>query len=334
MYAKWKFLPRSRKWMTCLGGVAIVVFCILLFLNRTESPEVRPVTAARVTIGPSANELPEVVRNQPSKYAFRYRLNEEQICHGWRNGSDDSGPFLLIFVSSAPDHAERRLAIRRTWANRRDVSRWSVVVIFLIGAPSGRDGQPLLDDESFGYHDIVQGDFIDSYRNLSIKSIVGLNWTREFCAGAEYVMKTDDDVYINVKLLVDFLRAQGRRRWIGGCIKQSRAPAPFDRHGVQVPMVIGHPPFVAGAGYVLSGDIVADLYQVALRKTLVPVEDAFITAYCAQDIGIRPSHYDGFNCGEPVFDDCHMRYKFVGHHVNPQRQSQIWNALHSKDSTC
>ena len=31
------------------------------------------------------------------------------------------------------------------------------------------------------HHDIVQGDFLDTYRNLSYKNIMGQLWASEFC---------------------------------------------------------------------------------------------------------------------------------------------------------
>ena len=31
------------------------------------------------------------------------------------------------------------------------------------------------------HHDLVQGDFLDTYRNLSYKNIMGQLWASEFC---------------------------------------------------------------------------------------------------------------------------------------------------------
>ncbi len=46
----------------------------------------------------------------------------------------------------------------------------------------------------------------DTYLNLTLKTVMGLKWTAKFCNVAEFVMKTDDDIFVNVPLLLDALR--------------------------------------------------------------------------------------------------------------------------------
>ena len=43
--------------------------------------------------------------------------------------------------------------------------------------------------------------FQDTYHNLTLKTIMGLKWTSIFCSQARFVLKTDDDIYVNVELL-------------------------------------------------------------------------------------------------------------------------------------
>ena len=77
-----------------------------------------------------------------------------------------------------------------------------------------------------------------------------------------------------------------------GCIKQLSAPPAVGADGRPAPP--GHPQFAAGAGYVVSGDLVGDLYQAALRVPLLPVEDVFITGYCAKMAQAwPPRHHTG-----------------------------------------
>ena len=53
--------------------------------------------------------------------------------------------------------------------------------------------------------DILQWDFIDHYRNLTIKSILGLKWASDFCSTAKFVVKLDDDVFFNAANLMSLL---------------------------------------------------------------------------------------------------------------------------------
>ena len=68
----------------------------------------------------------------------------------------------------------------------------------------GNDTSPLqvnVSKESDEFDDIIQEDFIDSYANLTVKSLMLLKWYTQHCHTVPYVLKTDDDVYINLKNL-------------------------------------------------------------------------------------------------------------------------------------
>ena len=85
---------------------------------------------------------------------------------------------------------------------------------------------------------------------------------------------------------------------------------------------------MAGAGYVLSGDLLGPLYTASLDTSLVRVEDAFLTGYVARRVGgVRKVHSDKFSCGELVMRDCDMVNRFTGHKVTPDRMRKIWHTL-------
>lgn len=91
-------------------------------------------------------------------------------------------------------------------------------VIFVIGQPREAVLQDKLEEESVTYHDIVVADFVDSYRNLSYKALTAMHWIREYCLGAKYIVKTDDDVFVNIFALDRFLNhaVQAAERVRGG----------------------------------------------------------------------------------------------------------------------
>jgi hypothetical protein len=39
---------------------------------------------------------------------------------------------------------------------------------------------------------------LDTYRNLSYKNILGKHWAAIYCKQAEFVIKTDDDVFVDM----------------------------------------------------------------------------------------------------------------------------------------
>lgn len=89
-------------------------------------------------------------------------------------------------------------------------------VIFVVGKSNEVSIHNKLREESLMYHDMVVADFIDSYRNLSYKALTAMHWIREYCQGAKYIVKTDDDVFVNIFALDRFLNhathaAEGQR---------------------------------------------------------------------------------------------------------------------------
>jgi hypothetical protein len=59
-------------------------------------------------------------------------------------------------------------------------------------------------EESDRYGDILQGDFIETYFNLSFKSIMSWQWMHKRCnlSLVQAVLKVDDDVMVNTPLLL------------------------------------------------------------------------------------------------------------------------------------
>ncbi len=48
----------------------------------------------------------------------------------------------------------------------------------------------------------------DTYHNLTLKTTMGLKWTAIFCPQAQFVLKTDDDIYVNLEYLHRSLRQE------------------------------------------------------------------------------------------------------------------------------
>ncbi|NXH38453.1 B3G5B glucosaminyltransferase, partial [Dicaeum eximium] len=59
--------------------------------------------------------------------------------------------------------------------------------------------------ESRQHGDILQGDFADTYGNLSRKTLLLLRWARACCAPAPFLLKADDDVFVNVPAVATYL---------------------------------------------------------------------------------------------------------------------------------
>ncbi|KAG4077302.1 hypothetical protein HA402_009931 [Bradysia odoriphaga] len=117
--------------------------------------------------------------------------------------SPDSGKTAVIIVHSARSHFERRTLIRQTYGTIYNVNNIRILaVVFMLGSSDGDLNTPTdttkLQMEMDRYRDIIVGDFVDHYRNLTLKAIMAFEWLTTHCRQARFLIKTDDDVVINI----------------------------------------------------------------------------------------------------------------------------------------
>lgn len=60
--------------------------------------------------------------------------------------------------------------------------------------------------ESYLYNDIIQERFHDTYNNLTLKSVMLLKWANTYCDKGTYLMKSDDDIFVNIPSLLKILK--------------------------------------------------------------------------------------------------------------------------------
>ncbi|NXV71492.1 B3GT4 galactosyltransferase, partial [Atlantisia rogersi] len=89
--------------------------------------------------------------------------------------------------------------------------------------------------ESQRHRDLLQGAFADTYANLTLKTLLLLRWAATRCPQAPFLLKADDDVFVNLPALTNYLAAThppptlyfGRIHW---WVKPNRDPQ--NRHHV------------------------------------------------------------------------------------------------------
>lgn len=104
---------------------------------------------------------------------------------------------LLFLVHSAISHYQHRIAIRKYFSLLQ--YKWKLV--FILGQSSQEEENRQVSFEASMFGDIVQGRFIDTYRNLTLKHLLGLAWASIRCSQVQSVLKVDDDVFVNYYLL-------------------------------------------------------------------------------------------------------------------------------------
>lgn len=103
---------------------------------------------------------------------------------------------LLAVVISAPQNVKMRKMIRKTWGHVMKTSQ-SMSVVFFVGHSTDEGVNIAIIWENHRYNDIVTGDFVESYKNLSLKGLHFIEWTYSHCSHVKWVLKVDDDVVVN-----------------------------------------------------------------------------------------------------------------------------------------
>ncbi|XP_073989300.1 UDP-GalNAc:beta-1,3-N-acetylgalactosaminyltransferase 2-like isoform X3 [Rhodnius prolixus] len=86
-----------------------------------------------------------------------------------------------------------------------------------------------LEIESRTYKDILFFDLIDVYKNLTLKLFEYLKWTQNI-GGYKYILKTDDDVFVDVKTVLSVLTSHGYDDWDWwSCFREGFTPPKFGK---------------------------------------------------------------------------------------------------------
>ncbi|XP_061580941.1 N-acetyllactosaminide beta-1,3-N-acetylglucosaminyltransferase 2-like isoform X2 [Cololabis saira] len=266
----------------------------------------------------------------------RLRISPPRGCGGG-NGGGNGAPFLLLAVKSLVPHFARRQAIRETWGRAGVVGGRSVVTLFLLGDASPADHHPalqgMLGEEARLHGDLLQWDYRDSFFNLTLKDVLFLQWFGRRCRRARYVLKGDDDVFVNtprvLQLLAGLDQVQTQDLFLGDVISAA-APHRDPQLKYFVPESVfegSYPPYAGGGGYLLSGELALRLLAASRRVALYPIDDVY-TGMCLQKLGVAPQRGDGFRTfgldaalrGNP----CVYRSLVLVHGCSPQELMELW----------
>jgi hypothetical protein len=247
----------------------------------------------------------------------------------------NSNIFLVIVVFSAVEHFIHRDVIRHTWASE---SPEAVKVLFLVGLANNRTIANLVNVEYKINGDILLVNITDTYDHLTLKSIAMLEWLPRNCANIAYVLKVDDDTLVNVPKLLDSLRHVANNHFIMGNIiagaqpmrdRSSKWYTPTDLYPQAT-----YPDYVSGSAYVISGDLIQDLYGSTRWVPFFWVEDIYITGLCAGKLNASLVHNSKFKSLTPTHDFCMIGRYLTVHRVKPKVLLKHWTWYSQNKQTC
>lgn len=147
------------------------------------------------------NKIPSI--SPINMYNYSFSKTCEEKC------KDLTSLGLVIIVKSALDNFERRQVIRNTYGDENRFPDINIRTVFLLGIKDFSNEynvQQSIDEESKTFRDIVQANFIDSYFNNTIKTMMGLTWVSKYCPYSKFYYFSDDDMYVSTKNLIHFIK--------------------------------------------------------------------------------------------------------------------------------
>ncbi|XP_074522570.1 beta-1,3-galactosyltransferase 1-like [Halichoeres trimaculatus] len=238
-----------------------------------------------ITLPPYKSPGPYLVE-YPYKYHFT--INEPYACKKYK-------PFLVLVVPVAPNNRAHRDIIRSTWGGESLVLGKVVQLFFLLGQQSGvgvEELQEKLLEESKEYGDLIQSNFVDCYKNLTIKTMVMMEWLDTYCSGTPYAMKIDSDMFLNVPNLIRMLLNSTKTNYLTGLVVRGGAVLRDPKSKWYIPASLYprefFPPYVYGMAYIFSLDLAKTLVEASKHVKPIYLEDVFV-GLCMQHLRIPPT---------------------------------------------
>ena len=308
--------------------------------EKLSDPEFRrncPDPDLNLVLGSQTNNQPYLGQ------ALQLRLDHPGIC--FDSSGNEESIFIIVLISTLPRHFELRRAIRETWGNDKDILGENIRLVFVMGFTQ-IDVQLLQEQvkrEDDKYGDIIQANFMESFQNLTLKVVLGLKWVTENCRHAKYMYKGDDDMFVNLNHIVSYLkenRIKGPamyRYYLGSVLYRSvRVTRENSKYYVPDKLYSGRyfPPYCSGGGYIISTDIIPEMYHKSLETAFIPIDDAY-QGILMSKIGVKPVTHKGFKNWGAKTDVCSLRDVMVVHGFkSPTTLKAVWKNYTTPIGNC
>ncbi|XP_037536665.1 beta-1,3-galactosyltransferase 1-like [Nematolebias whitei] len=211
------------------------------------------------------------------------------------------------------------------------------LTLFFTGLPETGDLRPIqeeLEHESRLHEDIIQMDFMDSYQNLTLKTLMMMKWLGSHCPNTSFAMKVDADIFVNVFHLKDRLRTSPTQSFITGSVIWDGRPRrdPSSKWYLSKDMYPedSFPPYVSGAGYVFSSDLAGRISWASRSVQLIPMEDVYV-GLCLRVLGVRPVYSRSlfflrnlFEIRKLDYDRCTFAGLIIVNNFEPSELLRVW----------
>ncbi|KAH0626050.1 hypothetical protein JD844_000753 [Phrynosoma platyrhinos] len=319
------YCRNQRSFRICLlvSGVAILLYAFHYYLKPHRSISF---TDANLTFVLDW-DLHEYFYPQLQHYQCRELVSQDGLCQGEIPGGR---PLLLLAIKSHPASNSRRAILRHTWAQSREAGGFQLKYVFLMAiSPDARHAN-LVQQETDAIGDILMWDFVESHHNLSLKERCFLQWLHQHCQQAAYVFKGDDDLFVNIEALTEYLNQtpsvsefiHGYIQYYSKVVRQGKYAVPLDFYPMR-----WYPNFASGGGFIMSRSSFSKLYKASLWLPVFPLDDVYL-AFLALATGLEYWHEERFRVWGPPEDILEVyQDSLTVHGISMDRIQEVWKQL-------
>ncbi|VDM41071.1 unnamed protein product [Toxocara canis] len=208
--------------------------------------------------------------------------------------------FILIVVKSSAQNLANRAAIRATWGAVREHAGYFLRAVFVVGElqPESRTKMgDVLTQESDMYGDLLIGDYVDAYRNNTLKFLSAVQLAFSYCSKSEnivpFALFVDDDYFVSVQNLVAQLKLHrpAETLYMGWRFDSSPFRSRFHKHRVSLSAYPydRFPPYISAGAVLISRATIRDFYYGIQHVRIFEYDDIY-AGIIAYHLGISPIH--------------------------------------------
>uniref|UniRef100_A0A336LNU1 Hexosyltransferase n=1 Tax=Culicoides sonorensis TaxID=179676 RepID=A0A336LNU1_CULSO len=220
----------------------------------------------------------------------------------------------IIIIHSYVGHDHLR-AKHRQAITSKELLAYGFKRIFLLSEIPHREHyitQRALINEAHRFHDILQGNFVDAYRNLTYKHIMGLRYAVSEARDAQYIIKMDDDIVFDPFRIYEFIKNidQDEDEYLlkGFLLSDQRVirekqnkwyvkPEEYDKSQ--------YPPYLSGWFYVTNLKTAHDIALASETREYFWIDDIYVTGILADELSIiREGMNELFSANSEYIDCC------------------------------
>lgn len=221
-------------------------------------------------------------------------------------------------VTSYVGHDEVRAAHRAaiSAATLRELNILRVFLLAKVPATEKYITQAAIESEYRHFGDLLQGNFVEAYRNLTYKHVMGLRWSSSHtCIKSKFIMKMDDDIVVDFFYVANYLsdpkfNGNANRQFLSGYVfanvvpirvQQNKWYVSHDEYNGNV-----YPDYLSGWMYITTPFTARALVSAAGRSRFFWIDDTWITGILRdkQKIIINESLSERFSANSQFLDCC------------------------------